>query len=590
MTVHALRPRWLRALVLVVLGVVITVIVWWPMFKNFPKTPIEDGRYFFYQLEISKAALLRYRELPLWNAFDCRGIPMWDHPENITASPVFYATLWFPAGVTLIVWNVAHVVLGFVGMWLLARHELKLSRVATFIAASAWAFGTVHNQYAGEHEAFVSFYNAPLLLLMWRRAEYSWNFAVGTGLLLALMVYDGATYPLPLTVVMLGFESVTRFTSIKRALHLAACAAVVGLVGLSVGASRILPIADQFAVHKRVMEDDWDHLARLQTWADMYLLRSPHWRARVSGQQYVLGEYQAYIGPFGLLLVLIGITTAGLETWWMLAVSAALILLMLGHFAPWAPWSVLHASVPPFKSMRVPSRFRLLLALYLSLYMGLAVDRFPRLVRSDLRSTRLRYAVRAALVAVGLLAVGDSARLFTEILEVRFLDPAPRAVVASTNFYYGGADLDPDPINGPRQNRAYLGCRASWSYNAGAALWTGDVPQARTASPGVVVEASQRTHNTFTLDVSAANPGRVRLNTAYDLGWQSNVGIPVEDAHLLALDVPEGKHHIEVRYWPRRLTLGLWLSVLGGVASIAVLLRRSTASWIHRGIRLVRGA
>ncbi len=461
--IRPLRPTWLRIVLMAALGLLLTVVVWWPMFKNYPKTPIEDGRYFFHQIEISKAALLRYRELPLWNPFDCRGIPMWDHPENITASPIFYATLPFSAGVTVIVWNVFHVVLGFVGMWLLARHELELSRLATFLAAGAWAFGAVHNQYAGEHEAFVSFYNAPLLLFMWRRAEHSWNVAVGTGLVLALIVYNGATYPLPLTIVMLGVESLTRLTSPKRALNLAARAAVVGLVGLSVGASRILPIAEQFAAHKRVMEDDWDHLGRLQTWADMYLLRSPLWRARVSGQQYVLGEYQAYIGPLGLLLVMIGVATAGAETWWMLAVSGVLVLLMLGHVAPWAPWTFLHAYVPPFKSMRVPARFRLLLALYVSLYMGLAVDRFPKLVRSTLGSVRLSHAVRVALVGIGLIAVGDSAGLFTEILEVRFLDPAPRAVKASANFYYGGSDLDPDPINGPRQNRAYLGCRAAWS-------------------------------------------------------------------------------------------------------------------------------
>ena len=49
----------------------------------------EDGRYFVHQIEIAKAAVRHYHEAPLWNAFDCRGIPMWDHPENITASPFF---------------------------------------------------------------------------------------------------------------------------------------------------------------------------------------------------------------------------------------------------------------------------------------------------------------------------------------------------------------------------------------------------------------------------------------------------------------------------------------------------------------------
>src|ERR1700761_3081949 len=157
-------PARIRFPLIVALGLLLFVVFWWPMFKAYPGTPIEDGHYFLHQIEVSKASWHRYHEVPLWNPFDCRGIPMWDHPENITASPIFYLTLPFSAGITIIVWNMVHVVVGFLGMWLLCRDDLKLSRIATFIAAVAWSFGTVHNQYAGEHEAFISFYHAPLLL------------------------------------------------------------------------------------------------------------------------------------------------------------------------------------------------------------------------------------------------------------------------------------------------------------------------------------------------------------------------------------------------------------------------------------------
>lgn len=569
-----LRPIWLRVALLVALGAVLAVVVWWPMFKAYPQTPIEDGRYFFHQIEIGKAAWRLYREVPLWNAFDCRGIPMWDHPENITASPIFWLTLPFSANVTIIAWNIVHVVVGFVGMWILCRDDFKLSRAATFVAAAGWAYGTVHCQYAGEHEAFVSFYDAPILLYMWRRAETSWDWAVGTGLALALLVYNGATYPLPLTVVFLGIESCTRLTSTKRALRIAGAAGVVGLVSFTVAASRILPIADQFATHKRVMEDDFDSLANLKTWSDMYLLRSPHWRARVPGQQYVFGEYQAYIGLLGLALVVLGVVTAGAETWWLLVVSLVLIVLMLGHFSKTAPWTLLHAHVPPFKSMRVPARFRLLLALSLSAYMGYAVDRVPTVIRKRLGKADLSKAARVAMVAIGMFAVGDNAGLFTETLEYRFTDPAPRTMRPATRFAYGGPDLDPDPVNQPRQNRAYTGCRAAWAYNADAPIWTGDVPQARGGDPNVTVEVANRTHNTFTVDVEAKEGGGlVLLNSAYDKGWRADVGEVREQGHLLAVWVPAGHHRIHARYWPKTLTAGITISLLGLASALAFLFR-----------------
>ena len=569
----ALSPRWLRLSLILALGAMVFVVVWWPMFRNYPGTPIEDGHYFFHQIEVSKTALRRYHELPLWNPFDCRGIPMWDHPENITASPIFYLTLPFSSGVTVIVWHMAHAVVGFLGMWLLCRDDLRLSRAATAVAALAWTFGTVHNQYAGEHMAFISFYHAPLVLFAWRKAEHSWNWAVGTGLLLALMVYDGATYPLPLTVVFLGIETLTRLSNMKRTLRIAAAAGVVGLVSFTIGASRIITIQDQFASHNRVMEDDWDHLANLKTWADMYLLRSPHWRSRLEGQQYVLGEYHAYIGWLGLLLLVIGVACAAGETWWMVVTSLVLIALMLGHFAKWAPWTVLHAHVPPFKSMRVPARFRLLLALPIAAYMAYAVDRFPLAVRRWIGKPALADSFRVALVAIGLFAAGDSAGLFTEILEYRFKDAAPAQVVPSTRFYYGGSDLSADFANHPRQNHAWLGCRAAWAYNASAAVWTGDVPQARAVDDGAVVEVANRTHNTFTVDVDVQRPSRIRLNSAYERGWQTNVGQVVDDNKLLALDLPAGKHRVQMRYWPRRLTIGLWISAIGLVGSLAFLAR-----------------
>jgi hypothetical protein len=569
----SIRPIPLRIAGILGLGLLIAIVVWWPMVREYPKTPIGDGHGFYFNVEISRAAVRIYHEMPLWNPFDCRGSPMWDHPENITASPAFFLTLPFKsAGPFVLVWHFAHIIVGFLGAWLLCRDDLKLSRAATFIAASAWAFGATHSQYSGGHFAFMSFYHAPLMLFAWRKAEHSWNWCVGTGLLLAWMVYDGATYPLPFIILFLGIESCTRLTSVRRALHLAACAGVVGLVGFSIGASRILPIQAQFSAHNRVMEDDWDQLTNIHSWIQMYLARTPAFLSHMPGQQYVFGEYQAYIGLLGFLLFVLGLAFMASESTWLVVIMLVLVLLMLGHFSPRAPWSLLHSYVPPFKSMRVPSRFRLLLALPVALSMAYAVDRLPPFV-ARLKPSFGR-ALRVVLIGIGGLAVGDNAGLLTELLEPRFQDAAPVEVARSPRFYYGGA-LPPDIINMPRSNHAWLGCRTTWAYNTEAALWTGDVPQARAVNPqAAVVENVSRTHNRFTLDVDVKEPSRILLNSGFDLGWESNVGTVVSNDTLLALDLPAGHHHVQMRYWPRRLTLGICLTVLGLIGSLGFLMRR----------------
>lgn len=571
-----LRPTWLRALLLGALAVFLTVYAWWPMFAAYPGTPIEDGHYFYHQIEISKATVRFYHEAPLWNPFDCRGIPMWDHPENITASPIFWATLPFSAPVTIVVWNVFHVSVGFIGMWLLCRHELKLSRAAAFVGAAFWAFGAGHtSQYAGEHEALISFYNAPLLLLLWRRAEEKIEYAVGTGIALAWMVYDGATYPLPFTVVMLGIESFTRVYPIRRGLKVGRAALIVGLVAFSLGASRILPLMDQFSAHNRVMEDDIDQLTRWASWRDMYTMRSPAWRSHIAGQQYVFGEYIAYVGWLGVALAAVGLALSITEGWWLFAVAAALVVLMLGHFGPRAPWTWLHAHLFPFKSMRVAARFRLLLGLIVSAWIAYAVDRVPRFARRFSIGPNGTHAVRVVVLGLALLACGDMIGLGKEILNYRFADPPPHPVAKSARFYYGGIGVDPDFANQPRQNRAYLGCRAAWVYNADAAVWSGDVPPAK-AGTGATVVSAKRTHNTFTIEVNAERPSQILVNSAYDRGWQTSVGAVVDANHLLAVDVPAGHHTIQMRYWPRRMTLGVTISLVGvvGVVGFFVWRRR----------------
>lgn len=254
---------------------------------------------------------------------------------------------------------------------------------------------------------------------------------------------------------------------------------------------------------------------------------------------------------------------------------------MLGHFSPKAPWSVLHAHVFPFKQMRVSARFRLLLMVPISIWIASATERMPDFVRRY--SVRWGSAVRVALVGCALLCAGDVVGLGQEMIRVRFTDAPEQKVTQSPNFYYGGPGLAGDFIDQPRQNRAWLGCRAyEWSFVADAPLWEGDVPQARAVDQGATVIGVTRTHNTFSLDVDVAQPSRILLNSGYDRGWQSNVGTVVEVSHQLALDLPPGHHLIKMRYWPEKLTLGLWLSFFGLLGSILFLLRGRLARMWHK--------
>jgi hypothetical protein len=561
-----LNPTWLRLSGITGLGLLLTTYAWWPMFLAYPKTPEEDGRHFFFQFETVKAAIRTYHELPLWNPFDCHGIPLWNHPESMAGGPILLLTTGLSTTVTVMLWNIIHVTAGFVGMWLLVRDDLKLSRMAALVASSMWAFGVAHtDQYAGEHSTLAGFLYAPLLLLLWRKAEESWNARVGTGLVIALMVFEGQTYPLPYTLVVLGLETLTRIWQPRRAKKILLAGVTVAFVGIMISACRLLPLVDELAAHKRPMEPDYDHLWHIRSIVDMYMLRTPHWRSRFVDQQYVFGEYLTYIGWLGVILVFIGMAVSTAEYTWLLVLTGLTFLFMLGHFAPWAPYTFLQAHVLPFKSMRVPSRYRLLMLAPLSMLVAVAIDRAPKVWRENLGMPRVASALRAALIGMALIAVGDAIGLGQEIQTYRFNGAPEQRVARATRFHYAAAGLTPDFIDQPRQNKAWLGCRHyTWAFGSDAPVWAGDVAQAKALDDGAIVEVGNRTHNTFTVDVDVKKASRIVLNSAWDRGWRSDVGTLVEnDDKLIAIDLPPGRYQVHAWYWPRYLTLGMWMSALG---------------------------
>src|SRR5262245_32859174 len=117
-----------RAVGLGALSILLSTFVWSPAIKAYPLTQRGDGQSCHLVLKISKATVLRYHELPLSNAYECGGVPLWDNPEMPVASPLVYLTIGLPATETMWVWYILHSAFGFVAMWLFSRRELGLSR------------------------------------------------------------------------------------------------------------------------------------------------------------------------------------------------------------------------------------------------------------------------------------------------------------------------------------------------------------------------------------------------------------------------------------------------------------------------------
>ena len=564
---RALSPAWARLLALFVLALALSLFAWWPMLAAHPLTQNGDGQAYFKYLEAGRVSITRYHEFPFWNAYECGGNPLWDNPQSFAGSPIIWLAFFVGATRTIEVWIIVHVALGFVSMWLFARSELKLDRMAAFVAAGAWAYSGFHqHHYSGGHLTFAPFLYFPLALLLWRRAEIDRRFAVGLGMLVAWMFYEGAVYPLPHLVILLGLETLTRVWPIKRIPRIALAGAIVGVVALTLAASRLLPVLDQLKQHKRAIPEDVDAM-QWQTFKDMFLARA-HGRG-VPGQQYVWTEFGTYMGPIVIALALAGVLLGGAETLWLFVLMMCMGVLMCGHFSKWSPWTVLHAKVPPFKEMRVPSRFRAETSMFIAAFAGIAVARLTALTKRFLPSRSWGEGAKTAIVALALIGVGDIISVGLTVIEPFFASPQPLPIVVqSPRLYYGGAGLAPF-LDQPRQNRGEFSCYDEWGWGQGSHLWEGDVPQARAEDDGAVVDVANRTQNTITVDVTATRPSRILLNTVYDDDWKTDVGKTVNESNQLAIDLPAGHWQVHARVWPRTFTLGVALTAMGMVGTLA---------------------
>lgn len=569
-----LSPR-ARTVGLVLLGLLVALYAWWPMVAAWKITQGGDGQYFHKLVDSGRVSIAHFHELPLWDPYECGGRPLWDNPQSLVAAPLIWLNLLVGTSATMKLWYLLHTAAGFVSMWLFCRRDLAVSRAAALTASVGWAAGSFHmHHYSGGHAAFVTFELMPLALFLWRRAETDARYAMGLGLLVALLGLEGAALPLLYFAVLLAAETVTRLWPAKRVLQIARAGAITLGVGIGVGAVRFFPVIDQLRSHKRPIPSDFDHMTSsslLDAFVNGYY---PHLH-RLPNHAYVWGEYAAYTGWVLLAIAVVGIVLAWRRHLWLGALLALAIALMVGYQGPLSPWGILNKYVYPLKEMRVPSRFNAQASFILLAYVALALDRIGDNIKTVLdRLSSFRVPNAAVPVAQGLIPMlalvgaGDVLGHGINLAhEYPTGGPATPTTPRSLRIFYGGRDSAAF-VDQPQQNRGRVACYEPWAPYEGAPVWEGDVPQARAMGDGIIVSNVTRTQNTFDFEMQSDGAARALVNSTFDPNWRSNIGRPFENNKQLAIEVPAGVHNVHLFYRPRYLPLGAVVTALSLGATI----------------------
>jgi|CZKU01.1.fsa_nt_gi hypothetical protein len=580
---------------------------------------MESHRYLVFK------SVREYGQFPFWNPYGCGGHPSWAGIESGTTIVSPWLPLYLLASLPLAlkVEMAGTALISGIGTWLLAGRFTKSPGLRAFCCAVFVVDGRWALQIAAGHTWHLYYAWTPWALFFFDRAsgcgeltggtgpaggvgraarerlrhvETRWRDVVLCGASLAMMVYNGAIYPLPETVVALGVLACV-LAIVHRTVRPLVVLAAAGVASVGLSAPKLFPVIDALMRFPRLI--DSPETMDLGAFVTMYTSRDQGFSSRPAPVGfYGWHEWGIYIGWVAFLALLVGAVFArGRRELPFKWVGLLLMVLGFGAFHEYAPWTLLHFA-PIFKSQHVPSRW---------LYPGtlvLGVVFVAMCERGLARLRPVRPLFEGVLLASATWISWDVATIARLPIAEMFGAHMPTIPTETAEFHtdahvadkyeYDGVSYGQGTLPSEIANVGQIDCMISPAFSIFAkdakgiikglgAKGRGDPAyrgEAYTASGKGKASLIRFTPNAMTVRVDGATPGDlVVLNQNWDGGWRANGvrAVAYHDAVATVIDAPS--ETILFRYRPNYwwFSLAVFTATASGIAVAYVLRRRATA-------------
>jgi len=574
---------WDYCLPLVILGAGAALLAG-SLLADMDNTGTEDWDQFCFFDEVPRKTILEYRQFPLWNPYTHGGRPLLANPQVSFTRPTFIFTLVFGCVVGLKIEAVVMMLVGLLGMWLLARHY-RLKPKAAALSAATFAFSSYFMLHiAAGHVMFFTWFLLPYVFLFFVKAleQKAMRPLIFAAIFLALiLIGGGAVYTfVPLTAYLLVYAGVEALR--ERKIRPFVCLIIVVLLSLGIGAFKVFPMLEYLNDHPRLTNttDFTPPSALLQVFAGQNQSMSAH---NFQGQGWQWYEYGAYTGVLPLTLAIAGLLIRRRRDAVSIAVAGACATLVsMGGLSIPTVWHFLH-KLPFIGSMHIPSRFFILSVFTIALLAGFACQTFEqRFAKNPLKKALLFLVVLIAIINVVAFSRQPLLNAFPN-------EPRP---VSPNEGFRQFLDLD------PRRSDAFSSMHDNLRENKGTingydliphavyALWPGRKDyrgEIFLEGDGTASYASW-SPNMLVTRVSATNATRLVLNQNYGPGWIVRGDNKIE-AHrgLIAARISPGDHDIAFVYRPSSF-------VLGTIVSLAMLIGILLMLWNWQAQRKIANA
>ncbi|GAB4458540.1 MAG: hypothetical protein Kow0031_38890 [Anaerolineae bacterium] len=595
-----------------------------PIFRHPTWWGAQDWDQHMFYHDVPRQTLLEYGQIPLWNPYYMGGVPLLANPQSRLLSPSFGLVLLFgvEAGLKLDIW--LHVVISLWGAFLLARH-FGLKTPGALVTALAFALNSMTALHLTVGMTwFLAVAYLPWAFLCYLKTVDDLRYAPAAGLALALMLFNGGAYPLPITLLFLAIYSALlllfrerRFWSLVKAM-----AATLGFMA-GLGAIKLFPLLEFQLTHPRFYYDysgfslsslAYSLLNRAQTKGDIINL-AIEGRGFLTGVTGGMAENGMYLGWLILLLAVVGVGLHHKQRLMLLLSALIFLWISFGNRPRLEWWTLLHL-LPGFNAMRIAQRFRIVLVLCVAVLAGFGFETVRNGIIRRVSPPRRPVAARLtwlipAVILIDLLSVAQP------IFREAFIIP-PFRLPASPEFTqvwgYPSYNADGWVLDNPKD-------RIDWSQPLSPEQWvelytdplilhasqgamlpafranTGTINGYESANvPRRAIAAGAQdyrgevylTHeagearlaawspNRLVVDVAARKAGYLVVNQNWYSGWRAGDGRVVGHYDgLIATRISPEDREIVLYYWPLSF-------VTGGLVSALALAAAGAWLWLLR--------
>lgn len=390
---HIARERRTDIAAVAGLGLLTLLFFWKIALTNRVLAGLDVFAYFYpYRDYVSQA--LRAGQIPLWNPYLFMGAPLLANSQAAVLYPFHWPLLWLSIP-KQIAWSIVlHIWLAATGTYFFARRATCLGPLASFAAATIFAFGGFLSAQV-EH---VNQLNAsawlPWLFLCVHGAAYQgrrrWLALLLGGGIVGLILLAGHTQAAYIVLFSAGLYAFFRDLKGQEGLRglgglnwrnglkgLVSLSAMIGM-GLILALAQLWPALELSRLSVRSGGLPYNEAASFSlkpTLVFKAFLPPLVWEPPFT-------EYIAYVGLLGLALGAVG-------TWHVLKHKrrggVALLLALVGAFLAFGAYNpvyyLLYKLVPGFALFRVPARWLLLYSFGVALLAGIGLDALVRLKR-----------------------------------------------------------------------------------------------------------------------------------------------------------------------------------------------------------------